>query len=50
MIKKGAISEVKKFIKLKVPKAKAHKSYWDNEIKEYLDKKIEIDELLKKYQ
>ena len=29
MIKKGAISEVKRFIKLKVPKAKLLKSYWD---------------------
>ena len=49
MIKKGAILEVKKFIKLKVPESKsAHKAIGINEIKEYLNKKIEINDLIEK--
>ena len=49
MIEKGAVSEVKKFIKLKVPKSKsAHKAIGINEIKEYLLKKIQINNVIEK--
>ena len=49
MIKKGAISEVKKFIKLKVPvKNSASKAIGVNEVKEYLLKKIQIDQVIDK--
>ena len=49
MIKNGAISEVKKFIKLKVPRVKtASKAIGIAEIREYLEKKIEKTELIEK--
>ena len=49
MIKKGAISEVKKFIRLKVPRTKtASKAIGIAEIREYLKKKIEISEVIEK--
>jgi tRNA dimethylallyltransferase len=49
MIDRGAISEVKKFIKLKVPKNKtASKAIGISEIKEFLNKKILISELIDK--
>ena len=49
MIDRGAISEVKKFIKLKVPKNKtASKAIGVSEIKEFLNKKIKISELIDK--
>jgi len=49
MIKNGAISEVRKFIKLKVANNKtASKAIGINEIKEYLYKKIEIEEVIEK--
>ena len=49
MIDRGAISEVKKFIKLKVPKNKtASKAIGVSEIKEFLNKKIQISELIDK--
>ena len=49
MIKKGAIQEVKKFIKLKVPKNKsANKAIGINEIKDFINKKILIDELIER--
>ena len=49
MIKKGAISEVKKFIRLKVPRVKtASKAIGIAEIREYLKKKIEISEVIQK--
>ena len=49
MIKKGAISEVKRFIKLKVPKDKtASKAIGIEEIRSYLEKKIEIIEVIEK--
>ena len=49
MIKKGAILEVKKFIKLKVPNDKsANKAIGINEVREYLNKKIQIDEVIEK--
>ena len=49
MIKKGAVLEVKKFIKLKIPKSKsAHKAIGINEIGDYLHKKIEINDLIEK--
>ena len=49
MIDKGAISEVKKFIKLKIPKNKtASKAIGVSEIKEFLNKKIQISELIDK--
>ena len=49
MIKKGAVGEVKKFIKLKIAKNKtANKAIGINEIKDYLNKKIEIDEVVEK--
>ena len=49
MIKKGAVQEVKKFIKLRVQKSKsAYKAIGVNELREYLNKKIEIDEVIEK--
>ena len=46
MIKKGAIQEVKRFAKLKVPNSKSPcRAIGINEIKEYLQKKINIDEV-----
>ena len=49
MIKNGAVSEVKKFIKLKVPKVKtASKAIGIVEITENLEKKIEISEVIEK--
>jgi tRNA dimethylallyltransferase len=49
MIKKGAITEVKNFIKLKVARSKsAHKAIGISEIKEYLRKKTEITDMIEK--
>ena len=49
MIKSGAILEVKKFIKLRVPKNKSlSKAIGINEIKQYLQKKIQIEQLIEK--
>ena len=49
MIKTGAVQEVKKFNKLRVQKSKsAYKAIGVNELREYLNKKIEIDEVIEK--
>ena len=49
MIDEGAILEAKKFLKLKVPKNKtASKAIGLNEISEFLNKKIQISELIEK--
>tara|TARA_B100001113_G_scaffold273025_1_gene227694 strand:- start:398 stop:778 length:381 start_codon:yes stop_codon:yes gene_type:complete len=49
MIKNGALEEVKKFINLKVPKGKtANKAIGINEVRAYIAKKIEIDEVIEK--
>jgi len=49
MIKLGAIQEVKKFIKLRVLKSKsAYKAIGVNELSEYLNKKIKIDDVIEK--
>ena len=49
MIKNGAISEVKKFIKLKVSVNKSsNKAIGVNELKEYLKKRIESDDVIEK--
>ena len=49
MIKNGAVSEVKRFIKLKVPKDKtANKAIGISEVKEYLNKKIDIEQVIEK--
>ena len=49
MMKKGAITEVRKFVKLKVSKNKsASKAIGIKEIKEYLNKKIKIDNVIDK--
>ena len=49
MLKKGAVLEVKRFIKLKVPKSKsAQKAIGINEIGEYLQKKIKISDVIEK--
>ncbi len=49
MIKLGAILEVKKFIKLKVPKNKSlNKAIGISEIKQYLKKKIQSEQLIEK--
>tara|TARA_B100001063_G_scaffold238870_1_gene261599 strand:+ start:430 stop:1338 length:909 start_codon:yes stop_codon:yes gene_type:complete len=49
MIEKGAVSEVKKFIRLKIPSSKApYKAIGINEIREYLDKKIELKSVIEK--
>ena len=47
MIKNGAISEVKRLLKLKIPKKRtANKAIGINEIKDFIDKKIQIEELI----
>jgi len=49
MIKKGAISEVRKFIKFRVQKDKsANKAIGINEVREYLNKKIQISDVVEK--
>ncbi len=49
MIKLGVVSEVKKFIKLRVPKNKSlSKAIGISEIKQYLQKKIQTDQLIEK--
>ena len=49
MIKKGAIQEVKRFIKLRVPRNKsAYKAIGVEELKAYHNKKIEMDEVIEK--
>jgi tRNA dimethylallyltransferase len=49
MIKIGAINEVKRFLKLKVRKDKsANKAIGINEIREYLEKRKDIDEVIEK--
>ena len=49
MVKNGVILEVKKFIKLKVPKLNtASKAIGINEIKEYLNKKFEMNDVIDK--
>ena len=49
MIKNGAVLEVKKFIQLKVQKDKtANKAIGINEVREYLSKKIDINEVIEK--
>ena len=47
MIEKGAVSEVKKYLKLKVPKDKsANKAIGINEVSKYIEKKIKIEEVI----
>ena len=49
MIKLGAILEVKRFIKMRVPKNKSlSKAIGISEIKQYLQKKIQTDQLIEK--
>ncbi len=49
MVKKGAIEEVKKFFKLRVSKSKsANKAIGIKEIREYLQKKITITQVIEK--
>ena len=49
MIKNGAINEVEKFIKFKVPAGKsANKAIGVAEIKEFINKKIQIEDLIEK--
>ena len=49
MIKKGAVLEVKRFIKIKVRKDKtAYKAIGINEINQYIQKKIGIDQVIEK--
>ena len=49
MIQKGAVQEVKRFLKLKVPKTKSvYKAIGINEVKEYIDKNIKIEEVIDK--
>ena len=49
MIEIGAINEVKRFIKLKVRKDKSvNKAIGINEIKEYLEKRKDIGEVIEK--
>ena len=49
MIKLGAILEVKKFLKMRVPKNKSlSKAIGISEIKQYLQKKIQTDQLIEK--
>ena len=49
MLDNGAVNEVKKFMKLKVPKVKsANKAIGINEIKEFVKKKIKIEDVIDK--
>ena len=49
MRERGAVSEVKKYLKLKVPKDKsANKAIGIHEEKEYLAKKIKKDQVIEK--
>ena len=49
MIKNGAVSEVKKFVQLKVQIDKTpNKAIGISEVKEYLNKKIDINEVIEK--
>jgi tRNA dimethylallyltransferase len=49
MLKNGAVREVEKFIKLKVPAGKsANKAIGVLEVKEFINKKIKIDDLIEK--
>ncbi len=49
MIKNGGVQEVKRFIKLRVLKSKsAYKAIGINELREYLNRKIQIDEAIEK--
>ena len=49
MIKKGAISEIRRFIKLKVPQNKSsNKAIGVKELREYLTKKMEIEDVIEK--
>ena len=49
MLKNGAINEVEKFIKFKVPAGKsANKAIGVAEIKEFINKKIQIEDLIEK--
>ena len=49
MIKIGAINEVKRFLKLKVRKDKSvNKAIGINEIKEYLEKRNDMSEVIEK--
>ena len=49
MIRNGAVKEVKEFIKLKLSKGKpANKAIGINEVREYIAKKIEINEVIEK--
>ena len=49
IVKNGGILEVKKFIRLKISKTKtAHKAIGIKEIKDYLNKSIQIHELIEK--
>ncbi len=49
IVKNGAISEVKRFVKLRVPKSKtASKAIGITEIREYLDKKTELNQVIER--
>ena len=49
MIQKGAVNEVKRFIKLRVPKSKsANKAIGINELREYINKNIQMDDVIEK--
>ena len=49
MIKNGAIPEVKRFIRLKVPRDKtASKAIGIEEIRDYINKKIQISDVIEK--
>ncbi len=49
LIKKGAVLEVKKFLALKIPKSKsAYKAIGIAEVREYLNKKIQIENVIEK--
>ena len=49
MIKNGAVAEVKRFIKLKILISKsAHKAIGINELRDYINKKIQIDDAIDK--
>jgi len=49
MVKRGAVKEVREFLKLKIPKDKSvNKAIGINEVREYIEKKIQIDEVIEK--
>tara|TARA_B100001063_G_scaffold241992_1_gene269877 strand:- start:611 stop:1519 length:909 start_codon:yes stop_codon:yes gene_type:complete len=49
MVNKGAVQEVKRFLKIKIPKSRsANKAIGISEVRDYIDKKIQIEDVIEK--